>query len=120
MRMWILPLSIAALLFCYFVWLRPALSQREEIKEFYAGLDSFWLSIWVRIRSSWLMIVAVISAIAPEIPGWLTELQLLDLSMILPSEWAFRASKIIAILAVIARIYVGVSVPKPMTDPEVK
>lgn len=117
MRVWILPLSLAAIAFAYWKWARPALSEREEWKAFYASCDSFWAYLFARIRHSWLMILAIVSAVAPELPGWLTELGMLDLSFFLPSEWAFRASKIIALLAVVMRIWLGTRLPAPEAKP---
>lgn len=120
MRVWILPLSFAALVLMYWTWVRPALHERQELKAFYESCDSFWLSIWMRIRKGWLMITAFVLAIAPELPGWLTEFGMLDLSLFLPSEWAFRATKIMALLAVMLRIYLGTPRAAPPSDDTVR
>jgi hypothetical protein len=111
MRVWVLPLSIAAAVFIYWKWARPALSQREELKEFYANCDSIWQAIWLRAKKSWLMISATALIILPELPGYLTQFGMLDLSVILPPEWAFWASKMLGFAGMLLRIVMGPSLP---------
>lgn len=120
MRVWVSILTVAALAitYAYIMWARSALAQREEWKEFYAGLDGFWASLWARIRHGWLMITAVVLAVGPELPGLLTEFGMLDLSFLLPPEVAFKVSKLIALAALIARVWLGA--PKPPVTPEAK
>ena len=111
MRVWILPLSIAALAFVYIKWARPALEQREELKAFYAQCDSVWQALWLRVRKSWLVLSSSALIILPELPGYLTQFGMLDLSVILPPEWAFWASKSLGFAGMFLRIVIGPSLP---------
>lgn len=117
MRFWILPLSIAAFIFIYWKWLRPLLAAHEDTKGLYAELDSFWARLWARAKAHWLTISSGALIVLPELPGYLTQLGMLDLSVILPPEWAFWASKVLGFAGMLLRIVIGASPadaePKP-------
>jgi hypothetical protein len=110
---WIAPVLVAFAIVIYALFLRPRLHEREELKEFYARCDSFWLSLWARIKAGWLMIASIALLIAPELPVFINELSVIDMSMLLPPDWARVITKLLALGGMIARFYIGVSMPRP-------
>lgn len=96
----------------YVAFLRPRLAEREELKEFYANCDSFWLKLKLQVRHWWLFAISAAAMILPELPELLTQLSLFDLSFFLPEEKAKWWARAIGIAAFLLRMVLGTPMPK--------
>jgi len=99
---------LAAAVFVYWRWVRPALHVRSELKAFYAQADGFWAELAARLAGYRTYITAIGGAVALEfadiLPDLVGALAGADLTAFgVPPELAKRLGQILLLTAAVFR-----------------
>lgn len=112
MTLFFLILTVSAVIFIYLRWLRPYLASLPHLQSMYANADTFWQRALVKFREWWDAIVAIIVAAAPQALDVLSQIQVLDLSALAPSETTRVVMVFVGLGILVARILIMRSTAK--------
>lgn len=98
--------AIAAALFLYVKYIRPAIRNLPHIKEQLDRADTWWAWLWIQLRAQWDGIVGFAAILIPQLPDLLEQFTYIDLSAVMPSDTAKTVMAIVGLVLLALKAFV--------------